>query len=126
MGVPVEQLLAQPGAASNMERSVEFCGGTHVNDTAAIAHFALVSEEAVAKGVRRIIGLTGHAAATAIEAADALDRRAADVAKAPDADLARLVQALTTEVDGATIPVARKAALRATLAALGERVKAAS
>ncbi|MEI7657898.1 MAG: alanine--tRNA ligase [Phycisphaerae bacterium] len=126
VGVPVEQLLAQPAAASNMERSVEFCGGTHVADTAAIGHFAVVSEEAVAKGVRRIIGLTGLAAATAIEAADALDRRAADVAKASDADLGRFVQTLTTDVDAATISVARKAALRAKLAALGERVKAAS
>lgn len=43
--------------------SVEFCGGTHVNNTRQIHRFVLTFEEGVAKGVRRIVAYTGIRAA---------------------------------------------------------------
>ncbi|WP_375597039.1 alanine--tRNA ligase [Devosia sp. Naph2] len=42
--------------------SVELCGGTHVRRTGDIGLVSVVSEGAVAAGVRRIEALTGHAA----------------------------------------------------------------
>jgi alanyl-tRNA synthetase len=126
IGVPIEKLLESPGKPEWMEFSVEFCGGTHVASTALIGDFAVISEEAVAKGVRRITAVTGHPAAQAIAAADELAREIVAGEKVPDIEVGRAAQALAAKIDAATLPVSRKASLRARLAALQERAKNAS
>jgi alanyl-tRNA synthetase len=122
VGRPVEELLADPQAASNADLSIEFCGGTHLSNTAAAGAFALLAEEGIAKGIRRIVAVTGADAAAAGAAADALAARAAALAARPPAEAAADITALKIAVDEGVIPAARKAALRGEVQALVKAV----
>ncbi|NCB53072.1 MAG: alanine--tRNA ligase, partial [Clostridia bacterium] len=49
------------------DKSVEFCGGTHLDNTAKAGPFRITSEFSVASGVRRIEAITGRAVLDQIE-----------------------------------------------------------
>jgi alanyl-tRNA synthetase len=126
IGAPVEDLLTAPQSPEWRMYSVEFCGGTHVESTKQIGGFALMGEEAVAKGVRRITAVTGRAAADANRRADDLERAVREAATAADQFLPKVVVEIVGRIDAAEIPAVRRASLRASLAPLQERVKEAS
>lgn len=55
----IEKDLENPKWA---ETSIEFCGGTHVQKTDEIKDFIILEESSIAKGIRRIVAVTGHEA----------------------------------------------------------------
>jgi alanyl-tRNA synthetase len=112
VGKPVQELLADPKADSNWEVSVEFCGGTHLPNTRDATQFALLSEEGIAKGIRRIVAVTGAEAEAAVAAADQLEARITAAQARPPAEVASEATELKIAVDQAVIPAARKAELR--------------
>ncbi|MFG1313722.1 alanine--tRNA ligase [Xanthobacter autotrophicus] len=77
--------------------SVELCGGTHVKRTGDIGLISVVSEGAVASGVRRIEALTADAARRHLNAASAALAGTAAVLKAPVAEVEARVATLVEE-----------------------------
>ena len=78
--------------------SIEFCGGTHLDNTAKVGAFQLVSEGSVASGVRRIEAYTGRACMARMENAQAELTDAAAKLKVKPADLAGKIQANLDEI----------------------------
>ncbi|XP_067135714.1 alanine--tRNA ligase, cytoplasmic [Centruroides vittatus] len=70
VGIPVDDLIADPCGPGGSTTSVEFCGGTHLKRSGHIGDFVIASEEAIAKGIRRIVALTGPEASKAIRKAE--------------------------------------------------------
>ena len=75
IGIPIEDLLANPAGDGGLETSVELCGGTHLKRSSHIGQFVISSEEAIAKGVRRVIAVTGPEAAKAVKKSELLRNR---------------------------------------------------
>ena len=73
--------------------SLEFCGGTHLDNTAKAGLFHIVSEASVASGVRRIEAVTGPAVLELLEKETQTIARAADAVKANPAELVRKAEA---------------------------------
>ena len=73
--------------------SVEFCGGTHVDNTAKAGPFRIKSESSVASGVRRIEATCGKLSLKAMESSQGVLNRAAQFLKtAPSGLLERMEQ----------------------------------
>ncbi|MTI19292.1 alanine--tRNA ligase [Rhodobacteraceae bacterium RKSG542] len=91
MGTAVE------GSKAGKTYSVELCGGTHVSSTGEIGLVTLVSEGAVAAGVRRIEALTGSEARKYLSEQDARVRELAGLLKVGAGDVTSRVAALMDE-----------------------------
>ena len=78
--------------------SAEFCGGTHLTRTGQIGALKIVSEESVAKGVRRITAITGLAAIEHMLGADDILRSAAVALRSKPEDVPARIEAMAKEI----------------------------
>ncbi|EOA38839.1 hypothetical protein CARUB_v10011180mg [Capsella rubella] len=125
IGRQVEDLLADPENSEWSLLSSEFCGGTHITNTREAKAFALLSEEGIAKGIRRVTAVTTECAFDALNAASVLEKEVEDASKAEGSALEKKVSALKSRVDAAIIPAAKKADIRAKIASLQNEVRKA-
>jgi alanyl-tRNA synthetase len=66
---PVRVVMIGPESAEDAtpDYSVEFCGGTHLHHSGEAGFFKITSQELVAKGVRRVVAVTGTEAVRAVQ-----------------------------------------------------------
>jgi alanyl-tRNA synthetase len=105
VGVPVNDLLANPTNPDWRKYSIEFCGGTHLANTAEAEAFCVAAEESVSKGIRRIVGLTGENARKARQHETELDTLVRDAAAAADEKLADYLASIHKSLSAGTIPL---------------------
>ncbi|XP_026405708.1 alanine--tRNA ligase-like [Papaver somniferum] len=125
IGRKVEDLLADPDNKEWLTISTEFCGGTHISNTRDAKAFALLSEEGIAKGIRRITAVTTGGAFEAIHLAKEIDLQISEAFKLEGSTLEKKVAALKNLLDAATIPAPMKADLKDRVSKLQDQIRKA-
>ncbi|KAM6571128.1 hypothetical protein CsatA_015208 [Cannabis sativa] len=125
IGKKVDDLLADPENDEWSSISAELCGGTHISNTKEAKAFALLSEEGIAKGIRRITAVTTDMASEARELANSLEKEVDDASREEGSSLEKVVASLKNRVDSAPIPAAKKADIRTKIALLQSQVRKA-
>uniref|UniRef100_A0A3Q2H3T4 Alanine--tRNA ligase n=1 Tax=Equus caballus TaxID=9796 RepID=A0A3Q2H3T4_HORSE len=124
IGVPVSELLDDPSGPAGSLTSVEFCGGTHLQNSSHAGAFVIVSEEAIAKGIRRIVAVTGAEAQKALRKAESLKKSLSvmegkvKAQTAPNKDVQREIADLGEALATAVIPQWQKDEFRENLKSL--------
>ena len=78
--------------------SMELCGGTHVNNTAEIGVFKIISEAGVASGVRRIEAVSGAAVLDYLNVRDMVTKDLCDRFKVKPEEIPDRITTLQTEL----------------------------
>ncbi|MFM1832463.1 MAG: Alanine--tRNA ligase [Planctomycetota bacterium] len=125
IGAPVGDLLSNPDDPRWLDLSVEFCGGTHLGNTAEAGGFVLLSEQGLAAGVRRVLGLAGEAAAAARSDAAAIAGRIAALEAADESAVAEGLDDIVRDFDAATISIVERNTLAMRIDALRSIAKKA-
>ncbi|KAK7312790.1 hypothetical protein VNO77_36930 [Canavalia gladiata] len=125
IGQNVEDLLADPENEKWLSISSELCGGTHISNTREAKAFALLSEEGIAKGIRRITAVTTDRAYDSIKVADEFEKQVDDAAKLEGSLLEEKVSSLKSNVETLSIPAAKKAVIKTKIAQLQDQVRKA-
>ncbi|XP_010212319.1 PREDICTED: alanine--tRNA ligase, mitochondrial, partial [Tinamus guttatus] len=126
LGVPVESVLIHNSEAA-MHTSVELCCGTHLLRTGVMEDLAIISERQLAKGISRVIAVTGGQAKQAREVGQCLAMEVDSVSirmkqgstSIPDVQhLSKEVGQLTQVVANTAMPQWQRKELQTTLKAL--------
>ncbi|KAF5389356.1 hypothetical protein D9757_004386 [Collybiopsis confluens] len=98
--------------------SIEFCGGTHVAKTGDIKEFLITEESGIAKGIRRIVAVTGHEAQEMIRLAEDFKARIDRISRLTGRDQDAALKTLSVELGQVDISVIEKAEMKERLGAM--------
>lgn len=124
LGANLKEILADPLNPNWKEVSIELCGGTHVQNCKEIQSLLILSESAIAKGIRRVVAVTGEEAAKALkyesELNDSLGKICND--KSSGEGFEESVKAFTKALEEANVSLLAKSRLRDQLASLRQKI----
>ena len=124
IGPTMEDLLSNPSNEEWQSYSVEFCGGTHLSNTAQAESFVVVEETAIAKGIRRVSAVTGEVAVLARRAGKEFARSLDNSANLAYTELEPKVVGLRQELDASLMSASLKPVFRKRLDDLGKKAAA--
>jgi alanyl-tRNA synthetase len=117
IGVDIDTLLQTPKNPEWRKYSIEFCGGTHVDQTGQIKDLIIIEESGIAKGIRRIVAYTGEAAAQIQREANLFAERIQRLGTMPfGPEKAAQIKATQVDLEMLTISTLTKDSLKASFA----------
>ena len=78
--------------------SVEFCGGTHIDNTGKVGGFKIISEGGIASGVRRIEAITGSNVISYLAGKESTINTVAHTLKSTETDLTRKAAQVMSDI----------------------------
>lgn len=121
---PITDMLANPQDPQWSDYSVEFCGGTHLTNTKDAEAFVLLSEDGIAKGIRRIVGVTQADAKKAIVLANEFESKMQHCTSLKGDELESQIKLLKEELNLLAISSVKKVHYRDALNELTKQVLA--
>jgi alanyl-tRNA synthetase len=113
VGVEVDDILKNVKDEGWNKVSIEFCGGTHVRSTGDIKDLIIVEESGIAKGIRRIIAVTGEDAHEVQRVAQEFSGKLEKLEKMPfGAPKEHEAKILQLELNNLSISAVKKSQLR--------------
>ncbi|KAK6185433.1 hypothetical protein SNE40_007670 [Patella caerulea] len=130
VGIPVEQMESDPMGPAGSVTTVEFCGGTHLRRAGHIGAMVIVSEDAISKGIRRIIAVTGSEALKSHHKVEVLEKSVKELQQIlednsrtiNDKELTKRIVQLDDEVAQSTIAYWKRDSLRSSLKILKKKM----
>ncbi|KAJ5166548.1 Translation elongation/initiation factor/Ribosomal beta-barrel [Penicillium canariense] len=123
VGVELEEILRNVKDPRWHEVSIEFCGGTHVQKTGDIKDLIILEESGIAKGIRRIIAVTGEEAHEVQRIAQEFENRLDQLDAMPlGPEKEREAKQVQVDLNQLVISAVQKAKFRARFTAINKQV----
>jgi alanyl-tRNA synthetase len=116
IGVSIDDLMKNPDNSEWENYSTEFCGGTHVKKTNEMKRFIITEEGSIAKGIRRIVAVTGEQAFLLSKRANEWKLRLEELEKSINSiDFESSLKSAANDLDKSILPLVNKLELKAKL-----------
>ncbi|CAG8545966.1 2316_t:CDS:10 [Diversispora eburnea] len=112
IGYDVDEIIKDSSNPKWRNASIEFCGGTHVAKTGDIKLLCILEESGIAKGIRRIVAVTGEEAQQALRREEEFQIKFDNLLKLQGNELDASLKQISKELDASSISALKKSEFR--------------